>query len=315
MKLLYINNGTSKDISAISGSYSRSDNVDSLGMEFNFTLLNNPLDENYSGNELEIGGKIICYNDSGKMIFSGIIVKYDRSDVSYYKYKCYDYGFYLNKSEVIIQFNNIPISEALNKLCSEYSIPIGSICQISTMVNKIYYGDTISDVIKDLLKLAGNELAKNYRLEVRENKLYIEKYEKLVISAVFNIIGSFDSSYSIENMKNKITVVSSSEKNQQIFATEEDKANQNTFGILTKVEKIDDKKSSEAMQVAKNKLKELNKVTKTFSVTLFGNDDVRAGRVLVFNQPEINLKGAFLVKNCTHNYDGAEHYMRLDLEV
>ena len=78
---------------------------------------------------------------------------------------------------------------------------------------------------------------------------------------------------------------------------------------------MDDKNNSQAANIAKVKLKELNKVKRSFKITLFGDDKVRAGRMLVFNQPEINLVGAFLVKNCTHKYNGRSHVMELDLEV
>ena len=67
-------------------------------------------------------------------------------------------------------------------------------------------------------------------------------------------------------------------------------------------------------QIAKTLLSDLNKVKKSFNVTLFGNDIVRSGRILVFNQPLIDLVGRYLVKNCSHSYNGKTHLMQLDLE-
>ena len=117
-----------------------------------------------------------------------------------------------------------------------------------------------------------------------------------------DIIGDFNSTYSIEEMANRIVIVSSSEKNQQIVAEKSDANSVRTYGQITKIEKVEDKKMSQA-------------VKRSFSVTLLGSDAVRAGRMVVFNQPEINLTGAFLVKNSTHSFDGNKHTMRLDLEV
>lgn len=319
-------NGTWIDITSVTGNYTRSDNIDALGMSFNFDLLNNPLDAKFNRYEIPIGSKVVLSNN-GANVFSGIVISYGRSSMSKYAYKAYDFGFYLNKSEAMIQFNNTYVSEAIKKLCNENSIPVGAVTNISTNVSKIYNGDKISDIIKDLLKMGTNELGTKYRLEVRDNKLYIDKYEDLVLTAYYkparnvggfnsaNYPGGFSSNYSIENMSNRVLIVSSSEKHASIQAAAEDSGNISKYGLLTKVEKLDDKNKSQATNIAKTKLKELNKVTRSFKITLFGDDKIRSGRMIVFNQPEINLVGTYLVKNCTHKYNGRSHIMELDLEV
>lgn len=318
-------NGAWQDMTAYTGAYSRADNIRALGMSFNFKLLSNPLDRNLSGKELPIGTKLTLISN-GKQVFNGIIVSYDRSSLTEYNYRAYDYGFYLNKSEAIIQFNGISVSDAIKKLCSENGVPVGSICDISTEVKKIYNGRKISDIIRDLLAMGENETGNKYRLEVRENNLYIEKYEDLIVTAYYKPAGSagfnpadvpssFRSSYSIEEMATRVLIASSCEKNATIRAVAEDGEAIAKYGLLTKVEKLDDKNNSQASNIATQKLKNLNKVKRSFQITLFGDDAVRAGRMLVFNQPKINLVGAFLVKNCTHRYDGINHIMELDLEV
>lgn len=326
IKLVYIKDGVTKDITAVTGGYVRADNINSLGMSFSFELLNNPLDYLQDGNELETGGKVILSN-KGVTVFNGIIIGYDRKSLNQYSYRCYDFGFYLNKSETMIQFNYVSVSNALKRLCSENKIPVGEITNISTVVNKIYNGEKISDIIKDLLKLATDELGTKYRLEVRDNKLYIQRYEDLVLTAYYKpaysvggfnpaqFVGGFSSSYSIEEMSNKVIITCGNEKYAQVVATVEDTDSMRVYGTLTKVEKVEAKNRSQAMQIARNKLNELNKVTRSFPITLYGDDRIRSGRMLVFNQPEINLVGTFLVKSCTHTYTGKAQFMELELEV
>lgn len=318
-------NDTWQDITAYTGAYSRADNIRALGMSFDFKLLSNPLDRNAKGRELPIGTKLTLFSD-GEQIFSGIVVSYERSSLSEYTYKAYDYGFYLNKSEAIIQFNDISASAAIQKLCGENGIPVGAVADISANVRKIYNGSKISDIIRDLITMGENETGKKYRLEVRENKLFIEEYADLIVDAYYqpaagsgfnpaDVPGSFQSTYSIEEMATRVLIASSCEKNATIRATAEDSEAVTKYGLLTRVEKIDDKNNSQAMNIAKKKLKELNKVKRSFKITLFGDDAVRSGRILVFNQPDINLVGAFLVRNCVHRYDGFNHIMELELEV
>lgn len=308
--------GGTTDITPYTGGYTLSDNIDSLGAEFTFKLMSNPLDVNFRGKELPIGTKVVFFHNTTKM-FSGVITSYSRNAMAIFEYKAYDYAFYLNKSEAQIQFNNnINTSDAIRRLCNENGVTVGSICDIPTPVNKIYQGNPISDIIKDLLRMAEDEQKVHYRMEVRDAALYIERYQDLYVQAeAVNLIGDFSSSYSVEDMANRIVIVSSSEKNQQIVAEKSDADSIRTYGQITKIEKVDDKKMSQAAEIAANKLLDKNSVKRSFSVTLLGSDAVRSGRMMIFDQPEINLTGAYLVKNCTHNFDGNKHTMRLDLEV
>lgn len=308
--------GGTTDITPYTGGYTLSDNIDSLGAEFTFKLMSNPLDVNFRGKELPIGTKVVFFHNTTKM-FSGVITSYSRNAMAIFEYKAYDYAFYLNKSEAQIQFNNnINTSDAIRRLCNENGVTVGSICDIPTPVNKIYQGNPISDIIKDLLRMAEDEQKVHYRMEVRDAALYIERYQDLYVQAeAVNLIGDFSSSYSVEDMANRIVIVSSSEKNQQIVAEKSDANSIRTYGQITKIEKVDDKKMSQAAEIAANKLLDKNSVKRSFNVTLLGSDAVRSGRMMIFDQPEINLTGAYLVKNCTHNFDGNKHTMRLDLEV
>ena len=308
--------GGTTDITPYTGGYTLSDNIDSLGAEFTFKLMSNPLDVNFRGKELPIGTKVVFFHNTTKM-FSGVITSYSRNAMAIFEYKAYDYAFYLNKSEAQIQFNNnINTSDAIRRLCNENGVTVGSICDIPTPVNKIYQGNPISDIIKDLLKMAEDEQKVHYRMEVRDAALYIGRYQDLYVQAeAVNLIGDFSSSYSVEDMANRIVIVSSSEKNQQIVAEKSDANSIRTYGQITKIEKVDDKKMSQAAEIAANKLLDKNSVKRSFSVALLGSDAVRSGRMMIFDQPEINLTGAYLVKNCTHNFDGNKHTMRLDLEV
>ena len=327
MKLTYANGAETRDITAYTGKYERSDNMNALGQAFTFSLLSNPADALADGRELELGGKIV-FSRNGQTPFSGVIVSVDRSTLHEFNYTAFDYAFYLNKSEVFVQFNDITTADALKRLCAENSIPVGAIADIPTKVSKIYKGQVISDVMRDLLEMATADNGTEYRFEVRGDRLYIEKYVDLVVEmsykpagnvGAFNpadLIGSFSESRSIEELKNKVLVVGSSEKNQQIFATEEDAESQKRFGTLQKVETVDDKNEAQARNIAKNTLATLNRETRTLSVVLFGDDRVRAGRTIIFDSPAIGLVGRARVKSCRHSYESEyQHFMNLELEV
>jgi hypothetical protein len=325
IKMIAIYDSKEHDITCCTGNYKRSDNVDSLGQEMTFDLVDNPLDANMKQLAPPIGAKILVSNNN-TTIFQGIVISYDRNSLMNYGFKCYDYAYYLNKTEAVIQFNDNTVTEAIQKLCSQQNIPVGNICSIPTKVTKIFNGNKVSDIIKELLKMGADETGKKYRLEVDNGKLIIEERNKLVIEAEYKptpkekfnpceFVGGFSSSYSVNEMCNRVVIVSSQEKNTQVYAEATDNKSIDTYGQITHYEKIDDKKSAEARNIASKKLKELNKVNRTFKVTMFGDDKVRSGRCLKFNQPDINLVGTYLVKNCTHTYNGRNHFMECELDM
>lgn len=325
----YPKNKDSREITAYTNNYGRSDNTDALGQEFTFDLVSNPLDINMKDLQLELGGKVMFYNDDANnnrtstndsvdstaetLVFSGIITDEKKSGINKYSYTAYDYAFYLNKSEVLFQCNDIDGTTALRQLCEKCNIKLGSVPVIYTKIKKVYQGEVISDVIKDVLKQATEETGNKYRFEVRGDALYIEDYKDLILDVqVTKIIGDYSHTRTLADMKNKVVIISSSEKHEQVIAETADDEHINIFGLLQHIEKIDDKDASKANEIARKKLIDLNKIGETFNFKLLGDDTVRSGRILHFDNDLLDLKGYFLIKNCTHAY-GQNHTMTLAL--
>lgn len=318
-------NGSVRDITRLSGNLSWRDSIDTLGMELNVNVARNVEDRYMRGLDIvELGDKIILKNNSDE-IFRGIIV-----DLSTEKYKkaitAFDYAFYLNQSRTIIQFNKVKADDAIKQLCGKFNVPMGSITSIPTTITKIYKDDTIADIIRDILKQATDSLGINYRLEMRAGKLHIEKYTDLIIKprfkpapnvASFNplkVIGSISKTESIADMRNSILISSSDEKSSRVVAEVKDDNNIAKFGLLQEVESVDDKDIAQARNIAQNKLKELNRIGQDISIKLLGDDNVRAGRILEIDNDMFDLKGQYLVKDCTHSYQNRIHTMDLTLE-
>lgn len=327
VRLIYVNiDGEATDITAVTSNYSRSDNVDALGMDFKFDQIANPIDSNFSGLTIDVGGKVI-FSNNGKTVFEGIITDLSQSGMRKRSWTAYDFAFYLNKSEEMIQYNKISADTAIKQLCERQNIPVGSICSMPTLINKIYDGQPVSEIIRDIIKQYTDETGNKVRFEVRENKLYVELYKEMILTATYTPVtgegsfdvteypGEFSMTATMSDMKNRVKVVSSKEKHTQIWATAQNDEHIGQFGILQKIEKVEDKEASKANQIAKKILAENDRVKTKQTVKLFGDDAIRSGRSLVFNQPLIYLVGTYLIKNCTHTYSNNNHFMVLDLEA
>lgn len=316
--ILIKNNGSKKEITTISGSLSWKDSIDTLGREISFNVARR-------NDEVVIGDKVAMFNGSLEL-FRGIIV--DLGTEKYIKsITAFDYAFYLNKSKIIIQYNKSRADNAIKTLCTRFKVPIGKISNIPTLITKIYKDDTVSDIIKDILDQVKNINGIKYSLEMREGKLYIDKYTDLIVKPIFKPagsrytidvlknIGGISKSESISDMKNSILISSGDEKSSRVVATAQDTKNIYKFGLLQDVESVDDKDIAKAKNIAKNKLKELNKIGEDISIgPLLGDDKVRAGRILELDNNIFGLKGKYLVKDCIHNYHNSFHTMNVTVE-
>ena len=303
-------------ISAFCGNITKSDNIDSLGVQLSFDYLNNKvIDNNTVWIDLALGNTILMYDDD-ELLFQGTIQKASRNGLSSYQYDVFDSAWYLNKQEARIQFSGVDVKTAIETLCKQESIPCEVACDIPTKVTKIYNGDTISKIIDDLLKQATAETGKRYRREYNNSKLYINAFDNLkMIWESEPLVSDFSQEFNCDGMANKVVILSGNEKNTTVVATKQDDESIKKYGLYVHYEKIDDKKKAQADNIATKKLKSMSSPKKSIKCTLLGDNYVRAGRILKFEQPNIGMVGEYLVTSCEHSYDGMKHTMECELKL
>ncbi len=312
------------DISDIAGGISWSDNVESLGMEFCFSA--GVSDEIYFSKFIIDVGDMVLFRRECE-IFRGIIVNKTISNTTEQSFKAYDFCWYMNKSKLIKQFNGINAGEAIKQLCSEMNMKLGKIATMKSNISHIYYDKTVSDIIDDILEQETAETAKIYIKEMRGDSFYIFEKGILFINPIYkpainiapfpvvNEIGGFHREWSIEDMKNAIKIVSTSEKSVRILGEANDEQNIQKYGLLQEIETVDEKDFNKAQNIAQNKLKQYNKVGETFSIDVLGDDTVRAGRMITIYNEKIGVTGDFFIKNCSHTVSGGVHTMSMELEA
>lgn len=314
MKLHVIKGEKAIDITEVSGSINLSTSVDTLGASLVFNIARNYNDLSYLfSDEIETGDVIILTNE--KELFRGVIVsisttKYSRT------VECLDYCFYLNKNKVIKQFDHIAASVAIKQLLQEINAPEGEISNISTSITKVYYSNTIAEIINDILKQVNEELGVKYKLEFIDNKFNVNPFKKINVEFRYKQTGNETINESIQDMKNRILVTSNEQESTEILAIAEDTKNIEKYGSLQEIINVDpEQKEAKVRNIAKTKLKELNKVFKTVSLEGFGDDNFRAGRVVYLNNSKLKLFGEFLIKSCVHTWRKGEHIVNLEVEL
>ena len=283
------------------GNLAWSDDVETIASEISFT----------STQKVDVGAKIVIINaQTGKEVLRGILTdkSFDKSKL--YQYSGFDYGFYLNKNEIIIQFNKVKIDTAIKQLCAKVGVPCGNICAINAYVTKIFKDNTVSDIILELLEMARKKTGAKYifscqcgKLEIVDTMAECESVIELTNGQELNIadsLGNISYSESIQELKNSIQIVDNNEKSIFVVASARDNESISKYGLLGRVESVDkDDKTSKSV-IANNLLKDLNKITTSVQVEMLGTDDLKKGSVLNFNYPEFNLNGNYYAKTTKH---------------
>lgn len=309
------------DITDIVGDMSWGNSIDTLSTEFSFSVGRSNYDRYMTSIDIECGDQILVTNKDEQTFF-GIITNKGKSYGSY-SFSCYDFGFYLNKSETVIQFKKTTVSDAIKQLCSRFDIEVNT-PNILTQISKLYADTVVSDIINDLLIQVKDETGNKYNFEMHGDKLYVYEYGSLVIKAVYRpVIAEFDAtnrigsdysySESIEDMKNKIIITSDNGKGMSAVAEKQDSDSICRYGLLQVVESVDDKDIAQARNIAKNKLKDVNRITRDISFTMLGDDRVRAGRVINVDNEHIGLKGQYLITEADHTYSNGIHRVNVTL--
>lgn len=293
-----------------------SDNIDALGTELNFEIVNE-----FQKN-IELGSSIMLVVN-GLSIFSGLIVARDINEL-YTSCTCYDFAWYLNKSTVIKQFKKIIGNQAIKELCKEADIDV-EVDGAVAIIDCIYKDKTIIEVIKDILEKSTQITTKRFFVQMELNKLKIGNFKKIIVNGKYtlsltDIISVNDNienvSYSdnIIDLKNSVIVITGDEKAIRYIGKAKDNLNIEKFGMLQEVVNLDAKDYKQGQNVANNKLKELNKVTQNISLSMLGDTVIKAGRVLNLNIPSKNLVGDYLIKSSSHTLENKNHKVNVTLE-
>jgi hypothetical protein len=305
-----------KDITGYTGRITWQDSVDTLGIMTSVDVARNPNDRYIP--KLGKVGDIISIIDGQNLITDSMTTEVSLDEETT-GIKGYDFAFYLNQSTIVKQLYKARADEAIKSLCNEFGVEIGSIPTIRVFISKIYKDKTIAGIIVDILQIAREQTGVAYRLEMRQNKLYIEPYANLIAKAVYkpaSNLAPFDATkelegvtkkQTIENMKNVVTVI---DEDAKVLSELSDQESVSKFGRLQTVISAD----GDADTVGKNTLAELNIIEEDISATMLGDSSIRSGRILEIYNQNYELSGYYFIKQCTHTVEDGTHKMSLNLD-
>ncbi|MBN7773165.1 XkdQ/YqbQ family protein [Clostridium aminobutyricum] len=314
---------SSKDISSMVGNISLSSSLDTLGDQLDFEIAYSDT-YYYPKFEVNAGDRVILQDADKQEVFRGIIVEKTRNEKAQ-SFSCFDYAFYLNKSKTIQQFNSIRADNAIKMLLNYFRIPIGGIANMPTIIKKVYFDQEVSEILKDIIQQVTDTTRAKYVMEMDKGKFYIrqdtESPLNLKIKVADNLppvdisktISNPSKKASMEELKNSIRVYVGNEDKVRFSDQVTDPDSIVRYGVLEETRSLEDKDIAQAKNIAKNLLKELNKMPVEGSIEVLGHFDLRAGRTIQLNEPITNLVGKYKIKSANHSI-GTIHTTSLELE-
>lgn len=298
------------------------DELEALSVELTFTALRNQLyDPNMTWPGLAPGDKLKVVNH-GTEVFSGVIltVGLDGSVTAN------DLGWYLTKSQVILQVSNAAAADAIRQMCAKAEIPVGQLPSLPTRITEVWTGETPEAILQDILEICSAETGKQYKRRVKNGALQVTElpstpmvaYHKPADNlAAFDITiakGTVTGSDSMSELYNSVVLTQSGE-NAAVLGRGYNQASRDQYGLIQLVESLGgDENSAQARQRIKTLLDQNDRLTIQRQVDeLWGADEVESGVLLRFETNQFGVSGNQRVVSVTHRY-GPTHLMSVTVQ-
>ncbi|MGB9903038.1 MAG: XkdQ/YqbQ family protein [Desulfotomaculales bacterium] len=260
-----------------------------------------------------LGSLLVLRSDNGELL-RGVIFDRRKDTAGGYSLVAYDHLIYLLKSKGTYIFREMTATAIIQKLCSDFGIPVGEIANTGITLDKLILRDqTIYDMCVIALTETTKRNGKKYMMRMKEGALQvIEKAQQPLRWFITEGQNLIEASYSenIEDMRNRIVIVGDKD---QVLATVEDTELIKQYGVLQELKREGNIKTGEARTIAANILKDLGKISREASITCLGLDDVEAGTAIEVQESLTGLVGTFYVDTDEHTVENGQHIMSLKL--
>lgn len=323
-RLIRYRGGQARDITAFAGDLQAVDELGTLSVELSFGVIVAPWDQYVEKNIVVPGDKLRVVNHD-LTVFSGQVesVTLDGGVTAY------DRGWYLNKSQIILQVTGMPGDEAIRQACAKAGVGVASICSLPTRITQVWLGDTPADILGEILETVAAETGKQYQYFVRDDGLVVQELPTAVLTAyhkpadnlpAFNItwaLGQVSGEDSIAELRNAVLIAAEGDGKAYIGAQAKNAASVEQYGFLQYIQTVTSNPgTAQLKQMVQNLLSQHDRVGRTRTISeIWGCDEVRSGVVLDFNSPAFGVTGKHRVTRVTHHYGGAGHTMELEIEA
>ena len=252
---------------------------------------------------------IYFYQDN-KVIFMGTIYEISKdSSNNLITFYAYDNGVVTLKNKATYNFNNVSVTEIINTIIKKYSIPCESFIKSDLKIDKIFFNQSLYDIIMSVYTILAKSTGKKYMLEwTTEGKMRIVEKGKIVLNFGFNENENLiNSSYTIniDNVVNKVVIV---DENYNYVKEVKDDESIKLYNVFK--EYIKQGENEDVTEEAKSKLKGAEK---RCTLSGFGDYTCITGRAVKVKDSYTGLIGLFYIDADTHTWENGVYNIDLEL--
>lgn len=323
-RFLLCQDGAVRDITEVVSSPELRDELDALSVEVSFTALRNNLNDKYAHwYNISPGDKLRIVN-GGAEVFSGVILEVGQDG----SVRANDPGWYLSRSQIILQLDNASAPDAVARMCAKAGIRTGRVELPPTRISKVWFGATPESILEDILSICAAETGKTYLRRVREGALQVYPLPETAITLYHKPaanVGAFDAtlakgaisgSDSMEDLFNSVVLAEQEGEAGRVLGRASNESSIAKYGLLQQVESLSgDENTAQARQRVKNLLQEQDRIRKERTVeNLWGDDAAVSGALVQFVPNRYDVSGPMRITGVTHRY-GAEHLMSVTVQA
>ena len=323
-RFLLCQDGAVRDITEVVSSPELRDELDAISVEVSFTALRNNLNDKYAHwYNIAPGDKLRIVN-GGAEVFSGVILEVGQDG----SVRANDPGWYLTRSQIILQLDNASAPDAVARMCAKAGIRAGRVELPPTRISKVWFGATPESILEDILSICAAETGKTYIRRVREGALNVYPLPETAITLYHKPaanVGAFDAtlakgsisgSDSMEDLVNSVALAEQEGEAGRVLGRASNEASIAKYGLLQQVESLSgDENTAQARQRVKNLLQDQDRIRKERTVeNLWGDDAAVSGALVQVVPNRYDVSGPMRITGVTHRY-GAEHLMSVTVQA
>ncbi|WP_217563074.1 hypothetical protein [Paenibacillus sp. GbtcB18] len=266
-------------------------------------------------------GDIIRFRKDGRNVFYGYVFTIEDGRDESVKITAYDQLRYLMSNDTYV-FSNTTATKVIQQITKDYELKTGALADTGyTIPSMVEDSKKVFDIVCKALDLTLIATKRNYVLYDDFGSLTLRNINDMRVDIA---IGDDSLMYDYEHKRtidqetaNQVKLVQDNKKTKKrdVYIAR-DSANIKRWGKLQHYDKVDEKmNSAQINEVLNNLLANMNRELQTLKVTALGDLRIRAGCFVPIVIEEQKISQYFLVDECTHNFDGAEHTMTIELKV
>lgn len=284
-----------------------------------FTLIKGAI---YQSKKFDINnGDVVRFKYKNQNVFYGYVFSIDSGKDEAVKITCYDQIRYLTASDTYV-FAKKTASEIIQQIANDFNLRLGHVedtgHRIPTMVED---GQKLIDIIDKALVLTLHQTTRIYVFYDDFGSLALRNVEDMLVDFIVgdgSLMYDYSSKTSIDtDTYNRIKLYKDNKETgkREVYQAQ-DSANIAKWGILQLYQSVDENMNKAQISDLLDRLMTLkNRESKSLKIEAIGDVRIRAGCYVPIQIEEFGINQPFLIDECTHRFDGADHTMSLELKV